>query len=65
MWFTDGLGKSRQNRAFGTRVTVTVRGEVHQRVAHIGEFGDSFVELGDMAERDRLHFGTGSRPVLP
>jgi hypothetical protein len=42
-----------------------VRGQIGERIAHVGQFGDAFVELGHMFERDRLHLGTGPRPVLP
>ncbi|KKJ02041.1 hypothetical protein XF14_35665 [Burkholderia gladioli] len=54
-----------EDRAVRTIVAVTVGGELCQRIAHIGQFGDAFIELRYVLERDHLHLCACSRTVLP
>jgi hypothetical protein len=59
------IGETFNNWAVGTAVAVAMRGEMRQRVAHLRQFRDATVEIGDVFERNRLHLGARARAVLP
>jgi len=60
-----GIRKPLNDGTVRTVVAMAVVGQVCQRIAHVGKFGNPPVEIRDVFKRNPLNFSAGARAVAP